>query len=120
MRVLGNGKQRKSYLYVRDCIDAIQLAVAKATERVNIFNLGIDGYCEVNDSIRWICESMGVEPVVEYTGGDRGWIGDNPFIFLDTTKIRSLGWNPKSSIREGIVKTVEFLRGNEWVLAARQ
>lgn len=120
LRVLGNGRQRKSYLYVRDCIDAIQVAVAKATEKVNIFNLGVDGYCEVNDSIRWICESMGAEPELEYTGGDRGWIGDSPFIFLDTAKIRSLGWNPRSSIREGIVRTVEFLRENEWILEARK
>jgi UDP-glucose 4-epimerase len=120
LRVLGNGRQRKSYLYVQDCIDAIQVAVAKATEKVNVFNLGVDGYCEVNDSIRWICRSMGVQPELEYTGGDRGWVGDSPFILLDTRKIQSLGWSPKYSISEGVVKTVEFLRANEWVFGARQ
>lgn len=119
LRVLGNGKQRKSYLYIQDCLDALQVAIEKATDKVNIFNLGVDGYCEVNDSIGWICQTLGVQPRLEYTGGDRGWIGDNPFIFLDTTKIRSLGWAPKHSIREGVVKTVEFLRGNEWVMEAR-
>lgn len=119
LRVLGNGKQRKSYLYIQDCLDAIQLAVEKATDKVNIFNLGVDGYCEVNDSIGWISQTLGVQPSLEYTGGDRGWIGDNPFIFLDTRKIRSLGWVPKHSIREGVVKTVEFLKSNEWVLEAR-
>ena len=117
--VLGNGKQRKSYLYIEDCLDAIQVAIEKAKDKVNLFNLGVDGYCEVNDSIGWISQTMGVQPRLEYTGGDRGWIGDNPFIFLDTKKIRSLGWVPKYSIREGIVKTVEFLRGNEWVMEAR-
>jgi UDP-glucose 4-epimerase len=117
--VLGNGRQRKSYLYVQDCIDAILLAMEKAVEKVNIFNLGVDGYCEVNDSIGWICEELGVEPELEYSGGDRGWIGDNPFIFLDTRKIQSLGWTPKIDIREGILKTVEFLRSNEWVFEAR-
>ena len=119
LRVLGNGKQRKSYLYIQDCLDAMQVAVEKATDKVNILNLGVDGYCEVNDSIGWICETMGVKPQLEYTGGDRGWIGDNPFIFLDTKKIRSLGWAPKHSIREGVVKTMEFLRSNEWLLEAR-
>lgn len=117
--VLGNGKQRKSYLYVQDCIDAILLAMEKATEKVNIFNLGIDGYCEVNDSIGWICKELGVQPQLEYSGGDRGWIGDNPFIFLDTKKIQSLGWKPKFGIREGVVKTVEYLRDNEWVFEVR-
>jgi UDP-glucose 4-epimerase len=120
LRVLGNGKQRKSYLHVQDCIDAVLLAMEAATEKVNVFNLGVDHYVEVNDSIGWIGEALGVSPHLEYTGGDRGWIGDNPFIFLDTTKIRALGWRPKLNIREGILRTVEFLRANEWVLATRK
>lgn len=118
--VLGNGKQRKSYLYVQDCIDAIFLAMDKATDKVNIFNLGVDGYCEVNDSIDWICAELGVKPKLEYTGGDRGWIGDNPFIFLDTQKIQALGWKPKFGIRDGVIKTVEYLRANEWVFESRR
>jgi UDP-glucose 4-epimerase len=118
--VLGNGKQRKSYLYVQDCIDAILLAMAKSTAKVNIFNLGVDGYCEVNDSIGWICSELGVQPNLEYSGGDRGWIGDNPFIFLDTKKIQSLGWKPKHGIRDGVLKTVEYLRANEWVFEVRE
>ena len=117
--VLGNGKQRKSYLYVQDCIDAMLFAVDKAPAKVNIFNLGVDGYCEVNDSIGWICQELGVRPHLEYSGGDRGWIGDNPFIFLDTKRIRTLGWQPKLNIREGVIKTVRYLRENEWVFESR-
>ena len=120
LRVLGNGKQRKSYLYIQDCIDAMLLAMDKASDKVNIFNLGVDAYCEVNNSVGWISAAMGVKPRVEYAGGDRGWIGDNPFIFLDTARIRALGWMPKLGIREGVIKTVEFLRANEWVLDVRE
>jgi len=119
LRVLGDGRQRKSYLYVQDCIDAMLVAIERAQDPVNIFNLGVDGYCEVNDSIGWICETLGVRPALEYTGGDRGWIGDSPFIFLDTAKVRALGWVPKLDIRQGVVRTVEFLQANEWVLEAR-
>lgn len=119
LRVLGNGKQRKSYLYIQDCLDAMQFAVGKATGKVNIFNLGVDNYCEVNDSIGWISKTLGLQPKLEYAGGDRGWIGDNPFVFLDIKRIRSLGWQPKHSIREGVVKTVEFLKDNEWIFEAR-
>jgi UDP-glucose 4-epimerase len=119
LEVLGNGKQRKSYLYVQDCIDAIFVATQKAEVKVNIFNLGIDGYCEVSNSIGWISKELGVTPELKYTGGERGWIGDNPFIFLDTQKINSLGWKPKVSIEEGVIKTVEYLRANEWVFEAR-
>lgn len=120
LEVLGNGKQRKSYLYVQDCVDAIFLAINKSDERVNIFNLGVDGYCEVNDSINWICNDLGLRPQLVYTGGERGWVGDNPFIFLDTHKIRSLGWNPNFGIRDGVKKTVQYLRDNEWVFEARK
>lgn len=117
--VLGDGKQRKSYLYIQDCIDAMMLAMERAPQKVNVFNLGTDDYCQVDDSIGWISSALGVKPVLEYSGGDRGWIGDSPFIFLDTRKIRSLGWEPRLSIREGIVRTVEYLRANEWVFEAR-
>ncbi len=119
LRVLGNGKQRKSYLYIQDCLDAVLLAIEKANDKVNIFNLGIDDYCAVDDSIRWITQTLGASPQLEYTGGDRGWVGDNPFIFLDTKKMRSLGWVPQYSIREAVLKTVEFLKCNEWVFEAR-
>ena len=119
LAVLGNGKQRKSYLYVQDCIDAIMLAVEKADEKVNIFNLGVDGYVEVNDSIGWICQELGVSPRLDYSGGDRGWIGDNPFIFLDTKKIQALGWKPKFDIEQGVIRTVQYLKNNEWVFDSR-
>ncbi|MBI3281628.1 MAG: NAD-dependent epimerase/dehydratase family protein, partial [Acidobacteria bacterium] len=109
LRVLGDGRQRKSYLHVQDCIDAILLALDQANGRVNIFNLGTDQYCEVNDSIAWICERLGVHPRLDYTGGDRGWVGDNPFIFLDCSRIRGLGWRPKLGIREAVVRTVDDL-----------
>ena len=117
--VLGNGQQKKSYLYIQDCLDAMLLALEKANDKVNVLNLGVDGYCQVNDSIGWICESLKVKPTMQYSGGDRGWIGDNPFIFLETKRIQALGWKPKHTIREGVLKTVEFLKHNEWVFDAR-
>jgi UDP-glucose 4-epimerase len=119
LRVLGDGKQRKSYLYVQDCIDAMLTATRQAQEKVNVFNLGTDEYCKVDDSIDWICEQLGVCPKRVYSGGDRGWIGDNPFIFLDCSKIRSLGWKPQLSIHEGILRTVTYLQKNHWVLERR-
>jgi UDP-glucose 4-epimerase len=120
LQVLGNGRQRKSYLYVQDCLDAMLLAMSRANERVNIFNLGVDSYCEVNDSIAWITGALGLSPEVTYTGGERGWVGDSPFIFLDTSRIRALGWRPKLSIEEGVLKTVAFLRANDWLLSSRR
>lgn len=117
--ILGNGKQKKSYLYVSDCIDAILLSIEKSKNRVNIYNLGVDSYCQVNDSARWVCDEMHVTPRFDYSGGERGWIGDNPFIYLDTGKIRAIGWKPKYSIEEGVRRTVRYLLNNQWVMDER-
>jgi len=119
LHVLGDGHQRKSYLYVKDCIDAMLTALENAHEKVNIFNLGTDEYCEVNESIQWICEYLKLKPQLIYSGGKRGWVGDNPFIFLACDHIRSLGWQPKYSIREGVIHTLEYLQNNTWLLELR-
>ena len=117
--VLGNGHQRKSYLYIQDCVDAILTALGKATAKVNTYNLGTDEYCEVTDSIGWICGNLGLNPKLTFAGGERGWVGDSPFILLDCSRIRSLGWRPRLNIQEAIIKTVEYLKGNPWVLRER-
>ncbi len=119
LHILGDGHQKKSYLYVKDCMEAILTVVRNAKEKVNIYNLGTDEYVEVNDSVRFICGKLNVKPEFTYAGGERGWIGDNPFIYLDTKKVRSLGWTPKATIEDGVVKTVEYLMANPWVFDAR-
>jgi UDP-glucose 4-epimerase len=119
LHILGDGKQRKSYLDVSDCVDAILLAIEKTASKFEVYNLGTDEYCVVDDSASWICERLGVRPARTYSGGDRGWIGDNPFIFLECSKMRSLGWRPKLTIREAVLRTVDYLRSNPWVLEAR-
>ena len=116
LNVLGNGHQRKSYLYVNDCLDAILRAIERAGDAVNIFNLGTDEYCEVKDSIAWMTGELGLTPALSYAGGERGWIGDSPFIFLDCRRIRSLGWSPRLSIRDGVLRTLRYLRDNPWLL----
>jgi UDP-glucose 4-epimerase len=120
LRVLGNGRQRKSYLYVQDCIDAMLMAVEHARGRVNIFNVGHESSCEVKDSIGWICGALGMTPRIEYGGEDRGWVGDNPVIVLDARRIRALGWKPRLSIREAVLATLEYLRANPRVVHARR
>lgn len=120
LRVLGDGSQRKSYLYVGDCINAMLHVMDKgeamrSKHRVAIYNLGTDEYVQVNDSIRFICKELGLNPRLEYSGGKKGWIGDNPFIFLDTKKVRSTGWESHLSIEQGIIKTLCWLKENKWV-----
>jgi UDP-glucose 4-epimerase len=120
IEVLGDGRQRKSYLYVQDCIDAMLLVIDRAHEPINIYNLGTEEYCRVDDSLGWICSHLSVNPRRHYSGGVRGWIGDSPFIFLDTTRVRSLGWRPRLSIREAVLRTLQYLQANPWVLDQRR
>ena len=125
LRVLGDGRQRKSYLYVQDCIDAM-LHVANAhtardaKHHTQIYNLGTAEFVQVNRSIEHICAALGLTPKLAYTGGNRGWIGDNPFIFLDTKKIQATGWKPKLTIEQGIIRTLRWLEQNRWVYEARR
>jgi UDP-glucose 4-epimerase len=120
LRILGDGKQRKSYLHIDDCIEAMLLALSKGDEHVAIFNLGTTEVCEVLDSVDWIVRRLRVSPQLSFSGGRQGWIGDNPLIHLDTSRIRGLGWQPKWSTREAVEHTVDWLEANRWVFAKRQ
>ena len=117
--VLGNGRQRKSYLYVQDCVAAMLTVIRASDDAVNVYNIGADEYCAVDESLGWITEHLGLSPVRRYTGGERGWVGDSPFIFLDTKKVRKLGWQPTLTIREAVLRTLDYLRANPWLLEHR-
>jgi UDP-glucose 4-epimerase len=118
--VLGDGLQKKSYLHIDDCIDAIWVGINNTNDKVNIFNLGAKDFCQISDSAQWIIERLKLSPKITYSGGERGWVGDNPFVFLETNKISSFGWEPIYTIREGVEKTVDFLLENEWVFDFRK
>jgi UDP-glucose 4-epimerase len=113
--VLGDGTQRKSYFDVADCVAAITRALDD-DRFVGTFNLGVDDSCRVVDSIGWITERLGVTPHLDFTGGDRGWVGDNPHIHLDTQRVRDLGWETSYSIRQSVERTVDWLLAEPWVL----
>ncbi len=124
LRVLGDGTQRKSYLYVQDCLEAMLHVTRAGTareakHRVQVYNLGTEEYCQVKDSVGWISEHLGLQPELRFTGGERGWVGDNPFIFLDTKKVRAAGWASKLTIQQGIIRTLTWLQENQWVLESR-
>jgi UDP-glucose 4-epimerase len=125
LRVLGDGSQRKSYLYVGDCINAMlhvmeQGTAVQSKHCTAIYNLGTEEYVQVNDSIRFICKELSLNPRLEYSGGNKGWIGDNPFIFLDTKKVRSTGWKSHLSIENGIISTLRWLKENQWVFHTKE
>lgn len=115
LTVLGDGLQKKSYLHVDDAINAINLSIdynfnsKKKRKKFNVYNLGNKDFIELTSSIKIITKTMKLNPLIYFTGGKRGWIGDNPFVFLDTQKISKLGWKPKYNIKIAIRETVKWL-----------
>jgi UDP-glucose 4-epimerase len=117
LEVLGDGKQRKSYLDVVDGVDGIFYAVEHAKELKNVFNLGHDDFMNVLALADVIVDELGLKRVRYLTtGGERGWLGDSPFVHLDTTKLKTLGWRPQVSIERGIRNTVRYLQAHPQVL----
>lgn len=95
LEVLGDGKQRKSYLHVSDCIDAILFAMNKSSDMANIFNVGSLDTIDATGIGEIVVEEMGLLDVeFKYTGGSRGWKGDVPAMRLSIDKMRKLGWKP--------------------------
>ena len=117
LAVLGDGSQRKSYLHVRDAVEAMLVALERGRGPFDLFNVGTDETCRVADSVRWICEDLGVTPRVEFGTGPRGWVGDSPVIHLDCRRLRALGWEPTVGIREAVRRTVRYLEDEETRIA---
>jgi len=109
LEILGDGKQSKDYMSVGDCVDGIILGHEKASGRVNIFNLGLQEQTTVDELADYVIEEMGLSQVKKsYTGGARGWVGDNPVVYLSTKRIKTLGWRPKTSPEEAIRLTARW------------
>ena len=108
LRILGNGKQKKPYLYVKDLVDGILFGWRNASNSLNYFNLGVDSSTTVDEIADIIITQMSLEKVeYRYTGGDRGWIGDVPVFKYDLSKINKLGWKAKYTSTESVKQAVK-------------
>lgn len=109
--ILGDGNQIKSYLDVKDGIQGVIDLSDTVLKGSKIYNLGHHETMNVIDLAKIVCKEMGLENVNYYfSGGERGWIGDSPFVHLDTSLANSLGWFPKIPIEESIKRTVSYLK----------
>jgi UDP-glucose 4-epimerase len=115
LEILGNGKQRKSYLTVEDCVDGVMFVIENSKEPVNIYNLGSQDQITVSRIAEIVVEELGLKDVrFEYTGGDRGWAGDVRFMLLDTGKVRALGWSPSTDSEGAVRHAMKSLKDQYW------
>lgn len=110
LQILGDGKQKKSYMDVSDCIDASLYATERVESGFNIFNIGSEEWVTVNYIAKIVISELKLRDVeLSYTGGEQGWTGDVPLMLLDISKLKSLGWKPKMRIDEAIRRYVKWL-----------
>jgi UDP-glucose 4-epimerase len=95
LRILGDGTQSKSYIHVRDVVDAVLLAARRSDAGFAAYNVATGDYITVTEIAKLAVECMGLdqdEVQFEYSGGNRGWKGDIPIVRLNTDRIHRLGW----------------------------
>lgn len=107
LEVLGNGEQYKPYVYVKDLVDGIMFVWQHTSERINIYNLGVESRTKVKEIAQMVIDAMGLNVRIAYTGGDRGWAGDVPEFCYDLTKIHNLGWKAKMTSNEAVRLSIE-------------
>jgi UDP-glucose 4-epimerase len=114
LRIMGDGRQSKSYVHVRDAVAAVLLANASVESGFHVWNVATDDSVTVSEIAEMAAKCLGIHPMPrwEYTGGDRGWKGDVPVVRLDTSRIRELGWSPRLSCREAVWTSLNEMANN--------
>ena len=114
LEVLGDGEQEKNYFTVDDCIDGMRFVIDNSTAQCDIYNLGADTTTKVSTIARIVIEEMGLQGArIRYTGGDRGWPGDQPKVYLDTKKVTDMGWKPRNTSTEAVRIATRLLLDQE-------
>lgn len=124
LRILGDGKQSKSYIHVEDVVAAVLFANEKTTRKYQAYNVATGDYITVTEIAEVALECLGLDRFkvkFEYTGGDRGWKGDVAVVRLNTDRIRALGWQCKRNSREALRDSINALvRDAELLFATRK
>ena len=111
LEILGNGTQKKSYLYIDDCVDALaNIGLRRFQSRLEIFNVGSDDQIDTNSIAQIIIDELGLQPEIAYLSQNydgRGWVGDIKNMLLSTDKLKKKGWKNKHSSKEAVTLTVK-------------
>lgn len=109
LTVLGNGEQNKPYMYVKDLVNSILFIISNSDERFNVFNIGPTSKTKVKEIARMVIDEMRLSAVIEYTGGDRGWVGDVPTFNYNIQKILDIGWDFYYTSNESVQHAIKMI-----------
>ncbi|HUI45137.1 MAG TPA: NAD-dependent epimerase/dehydratase family protein [Nitrospirota bacterium] len=107
--VMGDGNQNKPYLYIKDLVDAMLFCWDRSKDKINYFNIGVDTRTRVKTIADIVIRNMGLNPRINFTGGDRGWVGDVPEFTYDLAKLKRLGWTPRHTSDEAVDLAVKAM-----------
>ena len=109
LKILGNGRQEKSYMHIKDCLDAMEHVRKHASGPFATYNLGTKTTTSVNRIADIVSDELGMNPDYKYTGGERGWTGDVPKMRLSIEKLSALGWEPTQSSNQAVRRATKEL-----------
>ncbi|MEM2435572.1 MAG: NAD-dependent epimerase/dehydratase family protein [Nitrososphaerota archaeon] len=113
LEILGDGTQKKSYIWVVDTVEATLAAIEKRSDVYEVYNVGSMDAITVKEVADTVCEALGLKEVeYVFTGGPggRGWPGDVKYMHLDIKRLMSLGWRPKYTSREAVALATRELK----------
>jgi UDP-glucose 4-epimerase len=107
LKILGNGKQKKGYIYVEDVIDGILMTEKKCDNKYDYFNLSPDTQITVKEIADIVVQEMGLTNVKYEYSGEISWKGDVSLIKMSSKKAMAYGWKCSYTSEEAIRKSVQ-------------
>lgn len=112
LEVLGDGTQVRDYCYATDTAEALVNAAERDDMVGEPYNIAGGNPISIHDLVNLMLETLELKNTrVFYTG--KSWKGDITRLIADITKIRSTGFDPKTSLQAGIVNMIQWFQSIE-------
>src|SRR5207249_8477214 len=108
LEVIGDGTQECDFVYVDDVATAMILVSQDAPARGEALNVASDSTHSISQLVSGICDAMELRPEIAFTGQVRP--GDAERWSVDTSALRTLGYEPRTPLVKGLRATWDWYR----------